>query len=123
MDVHEDRGDLKKGKKRSVTRSTSMNSPIKQDAVYLNNKWKNGLRNIIYRNNKSVWKVENEAVDKLLNVFINKRMDLCTESCITHISSRTQVNKSNENHYPADDAEIVADDKSIPAQSKLRHIL
>jgi hypothetical protein len=33
---------------------------------------------------------------------------LC-KSCIIKISSRSQVNKSNENHYPSDDiTEIVA---------------
>jgi hypothetical protein len=37
MDVHEDRGDLKKiGKKRDVTRPSSVVSPIKRDADYLN---------------------------------------------------------------------------------------
>jgi hypothetical protein len=29
--------------------------------------------------------------------------------------------KGNENHYPSDDAEIVADDTSIPARAKLAY--
>ncbi len=36
------------------------------------------------------------------------------------IYSRTQVNKSNKNHYPVDDAEIVGDDRSV---SKLAHFV
>ncbi len=48
MGVHEDRGDLKKrGKKRKVTRPSSVVSPIKRDAVYLNEKRKNGLQKIL----------------------------------------------------------------------------
>jgi hypothetical protein len=46
MGVREDRGDLKKGEKRSVTQMTSVVSPITlMDAVYLN-KIKNGLQKI-----------------------------------------------------------------------------
>jgi hypothetical protein len=50
MGVHEDRGDLTKGKKRTVTRLKSLIvSPTKQDAVDLN-KNKNGLRKIFRQN-------------------------------------------------------------------------
>ncbi len=37
-----------------------------------------------------------------------------------NIYDRAQVNKSNKNHYPIDDAEIVGDDTS---ESKLAHVV
>jgi hypothetical protein len=42
-------------------------------------------------------------------------------SCIIKISNRSQVNKSNENHYPSEDTEkIVADVRSIPGQAQAK---
>jgi hypothetical protein len=52
----------RKFKERGKTRSTSVVSSSKRDAVYLNKKIKNGLRKIL--TNKS-GKVENETVGKL----------------------------------------------------------
>ncbi len=53
MDVHEDRGDLKKrGKKRQVTRPSSVVSPIKRDAVCLNRKFKKWVTKNFDRNDK-----------------------------------------------------------------------
>jgi hypothetical protein len=53
MGVHEGRGDLKKrGKKRDVTRPSSVVSSIKRDAVCLNRKFKKWLTKIFDRNDK-----------------------------------------------------------------------
>jgi hypothetical protein len=53
MGVHEDRGDLKKmGKKRDVTRPSSVVSSIKRDAVCLNRKFKKCVTKNFDRNDK-----------------------------------------------------------------------
>ncbi len=51
-------------------------------------------------------------------------LHLC-KSCIIKISvAGHRLTKVNENYYyPSDDVEIVGDDRSTPAKSKLVHIL
>jgi hypothetical protein len=47
-------------------------------------------------------------------------MHLC-QSCIIKYKQVTRI-KSNENHYPSDDAENVVDDRSMPAKVKLAYL-
>ncbi|EFX76366.1 hypothetical protein DAPPUDRAFT_322432 [Daphnia pulex] len=39
------------------------------------------------------------------------------------VTSWSQVNESNENHYPSDDPEIAVDERSIPEQEKCSYLV
>jgi hypothetical protein len=56
-------------------------------------------------------------INKNLTITCNTILHLC-KSCIITISSWSQVNESNENHYPGDDTEIDVDDWSMTSTCK-----